>query len=277
MDDLKKKIEYLKKQISNQERLASLGMLSAGIAHEIQNPLNFVINFSKLSLKLLQDMEDILSEINDIIPQDSKDEIEDIMNDLRGNMGKIEENGNRASSIVRGILLHSRGKDDEYLPTDLQQLVHEYIWLAYHAVRANNKSFNVSIQEHYAEDIPQVNIIPQDISRTIINLMNNACYAVFSKSKEASDTPYDPIIRIELKKEGDWVKLIIEDNGTGISEEVKEKLFTPFFTTKPVGEGTGLGLSISKSIIEEKHHGRIEMETKINEFTRFTISFPIQK
>ncbi len=276
MKELNKEIEYLKKQISEQDHLASLGMLSAGIAHEIQNPLNFVINFSKLSLKLLQDMEDVLSEIETPLSEEIKDEIADIMEDLRGNMHKIEENGNRASSIVRGILLHSRGKD-EFIETDLEQLIHEYVWLSYHAVRANNKSFNVTIQENYEAGVPKLNVIPQDLSRAIINIMNNACYAVFSKAKEASDAPYKPTIIISLKKEGNWIKIIIEDNGIGISEEVNQKLYTPFFTTKPVGEGTGLGLSITKSIIEDKHNGTIEMETKHGEYTRFTISFPIQK
>jgi signal transduction histidine kinase len=277
MNDLKKQIEHLKKQIKEQERLASLGMLSAGIAHEIQNPLNFVINFSKLSIKLLKDIEDILAEVNHVIPEDLGGELDDIMADLRGNMNKIEENGSRASNIVKGILLYSRGKDDEYIPTGLKQLVHEYVWLSYHAVRANNKSFNVTIIEKYAEDVPLLNIIPQDLSRVIVNLMNNACYAVFGKAKEASETPYNPVITVELRKTGNVVELIIEDNGCGISDEVKEHLYTPFFTTKPIGDGTGLGLSISKSVIEGKHNGTIEMETKVNEFTRFIISLPIEK
>jgi signal transduction histidine kinase len=277
MNDPKKQIEYLKKQIKEQERLASLGMLSAGIAHEIQNPLNFVINFSKLSVKLLKDIEDILVEVNHVIPEDLREELDDIMADLQGNMNKIEENGNRASSIVKGILLYSRGKDDEYIPTSLEQLIHEFVWLSYHAVRANNKSFNVTIIEKYAEDIPLLAIIPQDLSRVVVNLMNNACYAVFAKAKEASEMPYDPIITVELKKAGGVVELIIEDNGCGVSDEAKEHLFTPFFTTKPIGDGTGLGLSISKTIIEGKHNGMIEVETKVNEFTRFIISLPIEK
>jgi signal transduction histidine kinase len=278
MNDLKKQIEYLKKQINEQERLASLGMLSAGIAHEIQNPLNFVINFSKLSVKLLKDIEDILKEVNNVIPEDLREELDDIMTDLQGNMNKIEENGNRASSIVKGILLCSRGKDNEYIPTSLQQLIHEYVWLSYHAVRANNKSFNVTIIEKYAEDIPLLNIIPQDLSRVVVNLMNNACYAVFTRAKEVSEAPYNPTITVELKRAaGDAVELMIEDNGCGIANEAREHLFTPFFTTKPVGDGTGLGLSISKSIIEGKHNGTIEMETKENEFTRFIVSLPIEK
>lgn len=276
-ENTQKEIENLRKQISQQEKMASLGLLSAGIAHEIQNPLNFVINFSKVSQKLLKDMQEVLDELGDVLPDDSVEEIKEIMSDLEGNMSKIEENGNRASSIVRGILLYSRGKDDEYIPTDLQQLTKEYVWLSYHAVRANNKSFNVSIQEDYADGLPLVKIIPQDFSRAVLNLMNNACYAVFSKSKEATGTAYQPTIRISLKKEGDRINLAIEDNGQGISEEIKKKLYTPFFTTKPIGEGTGLGLSITKSIIEQKHNGTIEMDTRPGKYTRFTISIPIQQ
>lgn len=276
-ENTQKEIEKLRKQISQQEKMASLGLLSAGIAHEIQNPLNFVINFSKVSQKLLKDMQEVLDELGDALPEDSVEEIKEIMSDLEGNMNKIEENGNRASGIVRGILLYSRGKDDEYIPTDLHQLTKEYVWLSYHAVKANNKSFNVAIQEEYADDLPLVKVIPQDFSRAILNLMNNACYAVFSKSKEIADATYQPTIRICLKKEGDRINLSIEDNGQGISEETKKKLYTPFFTTKPIGEGTGLGLSITKSIIEQKHNGTIEMDTRPGEYTRFTISIPIQQ
>ena len=275
-DDCMKELERLRKQISQQEKLASLGLLSAGIAHEIQNPLNFVINFSKLSSKLLQDMEEVLDELGNQLPAESGEEIREIMDDLKGNMCKIEENGNRASSIVRGILLYSRGKDDEYIPSNLCQLTKEYVWLSYHAVRANNKSFNVTIQEEYDETLPLVKVIPQDFSRAVLNLINNACYAVFSKSKSVTKAPYYPTIKVSLQKDGDSVRLTIEDNGSGITNEVKEKLYTPFFTTKPVGEGTGLGLSITKSIIEQKHNGTIGLETEPDEFTRFIITIPIQ-
>lgn len=275
-DNSKQEIERLKKQVSQQEKMASLGLLSAGIAHEIQNPLNFVINFSKLSCKLLQDMEEVLDELKDKLPADADEELREIMEDLKSNMNKIEENGNRASSVIRGILLYSRGKDDEYIPTNLCQLTKEYIWLSYHAVRANNKSFNVAIEEEYDDTLQLVKVIPQDFSRAVLNLMNNACYAVFNKSKGATETPYKPTIKVSLKKDGDKVRLTIEDNGSGITDEVKEKLYTPFFTTKPLGEGTGLGLSITKSIIEQKHNGTIELESQPNEFTRFTITIPIQ-
>lgn len=275
-ENTQKEIENLRKQIRQQEKMASLGLLSAGIAHEIQNPLNFVINFSKVSLKLLKDMEEVLSELGDKLPDDAADEIREIMADLEGNMSKIEENGNRASGIVRGILLYSRGKDDEYIPTDLGQLVKEYVWLSYHAVRANNKSFNVAIKEDYEAGLPLIKVIPQDFSRAVLNLMNNACYAVFSKSKETSDTGYQPTIKVTLKKEADQICLTLEDNGPGIPDDIKEKLYTPFFTTKPIGEGTGLGLSITKSIIEQKHNGTIGIETCPGQYTRFIISIPIQ-
>lgn len=235
-----------------------------------------MINFSKLSCKLRKIWKTYWTNWKCKLPADADEEIREIMDDLKGNMCKIEENGNRASSIVRGILLYSRGKDDEYIPTDLCQLTKEYVWLSYHAVRANNKSFNVAITEEYDNTIPQVKVIPQDFSRAVLNLMNNACYAVFSKSKGVSTNPYSPTIRVKLTKDGDRVRLVIEDNGLGITKEVKEKLYTPFFTTKPVGEGTGLGLSITKSIIEQKHNGTIEMESEPNEFTRFTITIPIQ-
>ncbi len=217
-----------------------------------------------------------MDELENKLPADTDEEIREIMDDLKGNMSKIEENGNRASSIVRGILLYSRGKDDEYIPSDLCQLTKEYVWLSYHAVRANNKSFNVSIIEEYDETLPLVKVIPQDFSRAVLNLMNNACYAVFNKSKGITESPYKPTIKVSLTKDGDRVRLVIEDNGSGITKEVEEKLYTPFFTTKPVGEGTGLGLSITKSIIEQKHNGTIEMESEPNEFTRFTITIPIQ-
>ena len=223
-EDSMKELERLRKQISQQEKMASLGLLSAGIAHEIQNPLNFVINFSKLSCKLLQDMEDVLDELESKLPADADEEIREIMDDLKSNMCKIEENGNRASSIVRGILLYSRGKDDEYIPTDLCQLTKEYVWLSYHAVRANNKSFNVTIIEKYDNTLPPVKVIPQDFSRAVLNLMNNACYAVFSKSKGVVENPYSPTIKVRLIKDGDRVRLVIEDNGLGITKEVKEKL-----------------------------------------------------
>lgn len=281
MEDQSKEIEHLRLQIKNLEKLSSLGMLSAGIAHEIQNPLNFVINFSKLSGKLVDDLEDILEEEKEILSPEIwgkltsiHEEFTDILNDLHENLHKIEEHGNRATSIIRGILLYSRGKEDEYVPTNIQQLVKEYVWLSYHSMRANYKGFNITIRESYDESIPMMNLIPQDFSRAVLNIMNNACYAVYSKSK-ISSLDYQPTISIDLKKVGDQVRLSIEDNGTGMPENIRNAVFEAFFTTKPAGEGTGLGLSITKSIIEEKHHGTIQLETKEGEFSRFVFLIPL--
>ena len=180
---MEQQIETLQQQLKQQEKLASLGMLSAGIAHEIQNPLNFVINFSKMSNKLLGDLTDIMEDNEDKLSDDDREEVEDIIADLKENMGKIVEHGERAISIIQGILLVSRGKEDEFLPTDVCKLVKEYVWLSYHAMRANHKGFNLSIHEDYQEGMAQLMVIPQDLSRAILNLMNNACYTVWHKSQ----------------------------------------------------------------------------------------------
>lgn len=274
-EDSYQELAKLREQIAKQEKMASLGMLTAGIAHEIQNPLNFVINFSKMSGKLLEDLEDILSEGSMSLSEDDREELTEIMEDLKENVRRIAENGDRASSIIRNILLYSRGKEDEYIPTDLCRLTKEYVSLSYHAMRANHKNFNVTFEEDYDETLPQVSVIPQDFSRAVLNIMNNACYAVFAKSRGATGCGYNPTIRISLHKDGDSARLVIEDNGTGISPDIRKHLFTPFFTTKPVGEGTGLGLSITKSIIEQKHHGTIKVESEPGQYSRFTISIPL--
>ena len=180
---MEQEINNLKERLQKQEKLASLGILSAGIAHEIQNPLNFVINFSKMSDKLLKDLTDIVEDNADNISEEDREDLEDIVADLKENMGKIVEHGERAISIIRGILLVSRGKENEYLPTDVCKLAKEYVWLSYHAMRANHKGFNASIHEQYEEGLPQMMVIPQDLSRAILNIMNNALYAVWKKSQ----------------------------------------------------------------------------------------------
>ena len=283
MDEPNKEIERLRMQVSSLEKLSSLGMLSAGIAHEIQNPLNFVINFSKLSAKLVEDLQDIVAEEQELLSPEAKqriselnEELDEIVNDLHGNLQKIEEHGNRAISIIRGILLYSRGKENEFIPTDLAKLVKEYVWLSYHPMRANYKGFNLTIREEYATDLPLQRIVPQDFSRAVLNLMNNACYAVYNKSK-CSAVGFEPVISVTLRREEDQVCLQIEDNGTGMPAAIKEQIFIPFYTTKPAGEGTGLGLSITRTIIEEKHKGTIQVDSEEGKFTRFTIRIPLTK
>ena len=269
-------MEDLKQKLKEQEKLASLGLLSAGIAHEIQNPLNFVINFSKMSDKLLKDLTEIVEDNEDSLPADDREEVEDIVADLKENLSKIVEHGERAISIIRGILLMSRGKEGEFLPTDICKLVKEYVWLSYHAMRANHKNFNISIREDYEEGLPQMMVIPQDISRAVLNVMNNACYAVWQKSQTASDD-YKPEIDISVKTADGQLSISICDNGMGMSEDVKNRIYETFFTTKPVGEGTGLGMAITRDIIENKHQGHLCFDSAEGEGTTFNITIPFKK
>ena len=268
--------EQLKQQLKQQEKLASLGMLSAGIAHEIQNPLNFVINFSKMSDKLLQDLTDIVEDNEDKLPEEDREETEDIIADLRENMAKIMEHGERAVHIIQSILMVSRGKENEFLPTDVCKIVKEYVWLSYHAMRANCKGFNISIHEQYQEGLPMMMVIPQDLSRAVLNVMNNASYAVWKKYQSKGES-YRPEISVAVRTEGDNLLISISDNGEGMTEEVKQRLFENFFTTKPIGQGTGLGLGIARDIVENKHGGKVSFESTEGEGTVFTFTIPIRK
>lgn len=262
--------------MKKQEKLASLGLLTAGIAHEIQNPLNFVINFSKMSDKLLKDLTEIVEDNEDKLPEEDREDVEDIVQDLKENMAKIVEHGERAISIIQGILLVSRGKESEFLPVDICKLVKEYVWLSYHAMRANHKGFNLSIHENYQEGLPNIMVIPQDISRAVLNLMNNSCYAVWSKAQTAGED-YKPEVNVSVKTEGTDLVITLADNGEGMTEETKQRLYENFFTTKPIGKGTGLGMSIVKDIVENKHHGTITFDSEFGEGTAFTITIPIKK
>ena len=246
---MEKTIEKLREQLQKQEKLASLGMLSAGIAHEIQNPLNFVINFSKMNDKLLSDLEELVADNADKLPDDDREDLIDIMADLKENMAKIAEHGERAISIIQGILLVSRGKEGEFIPSDVRRIVKEYTWLSYHAMRANHKDFNVTIRESYQEDMPLARVIPQDLSRAVLNLVNNAFYAIWHKSQTA-DAAYKPEFSVSVSSQADSFTITFTDNGEGMTDEVKQRLFEHFFTTKPIGQGTGLGLNISRAIAE---------------------------
>ena len=269
-------IEQLKEQLKKQEKLASLGLLSAGIAHEIQNPLNFVINFSKMSDKLLADLTEIVEDNKDKLPDADREEMEDIMTDLKENMQKIVEHGERAIGIIQGILLVSRGKENEFRPTDICKLVKEYVWLSYHAMRANHKGFNLAIHEAYDTTMPQMTVIPQDLSRAVLNVMNNACYAVWHKSQAATDD-YSPEINIKVVKEDGHLVISIADNGEGMTDDVKQHLYENFFTTKPVGMGTGLGMSITRDIIENKHGGKMSFTSTLGEGSAFTFTIPAKE
>ena len=270
-------IEYYKQQLQRQEKLASLGLLTAGIAHEVQNPLNFVINFSKTSQKLLGDLEEVIAENRDRISQDGSDEISEISNDLKANLEKIIAHSERAVGIVRDILLMSRGKENEFLPTDVCRIVKEYVWLSYHSMRAKYKNFNISIKETYQADIPQISVIPQDLSRAVLNVMNNACYAVRERQLSDEDKDYMPEISIGVEFFGGNLVIKISDNGAGMTDEVKQKLYENFFTTKPAGEGTGLGMAITRDIIENKHGGKISFVSEKGKGTEFKFEIPVKK
>jgi signal transduction histidine kinase len=261
-DDLKS----TQQQLIQQEKLASLGSLTAGIAHEIKNPLNFVTNFSQLSTELL----DELNESND--EEDKKD----IMHHLKSNLEKINHHGKRANSIVMSMLQHARGGEGEKQMTDINQICNEFTDLSYQGMRAKVQDFNCTIEKHLDPKIPQVNVIPQDISRVILNLLNNAFYASNEKSinMKSTENTYSPKITISTLLQDQHVIIKIRDNGSGIPAQVKQKIFEPFFTTKPSGEGTGLGLSICNDIIKA-HGGNMHVESEMNNFTEFIITLPL--
>lgn len=266
-------LDALRQQLQKQEKLASLGLLSAGIAHEIQNPLNFVINFSKMSSKLLDDLTAIVEDNADRLSDDDREDLTDIMADLKENMEHIAGNGERAVSIIQGILLVSRGKENEFVPSDVCHIVSEYVRLAYHAMRANYQGFNVTIREHYQDGLPKIMVIPQDLSRAVLNVVNNACYAVWRKTQIA-DTDYSPEISVSVGSSADHLIINISDNGEGMNDEVKQRLFENFYTTKPIGQGTGLGMGITRDIIENKHGGQLTFTSTEGKGSTFTFTIP---
>jgi signal transduction histidine kinase len=268
--------EYYQEQLKRQEKLASLGLLSAGIAHEVQNPLNFVINFGKMSQKLVRDIIEIIDDNKDKLSSDDVDDLDAAADDLQSNLEKILSHSERAVNIVRDILLMSRGKENEFLPTDVSRIVKEYVWLSYHSMRANFKNFNISIKEQYEAGAPLIKVIPQDLSRAVLNVMNNACYAVWQRQqKDGKD--FSPEISVCVKFEDGSVVITIADNGDGMTDEVKQKLYENFFTTKPAGQGTGLGMAITRDIIENKHKGKISFESELGKGRSFRFEIPAEK
>jgi signal transduction histidine kinase len=249
-----------------QEKLASLGALTAGIAHEIKNPLNFINNFSDVSNELL---DDLITELK----KGDKKEISEIIESLKQNLEKITNHGKRADSIVKGMLLHSRGTAGEKALTDINELLDQYAALAYHGLRAQDKDFNISFEKEYDKTIEKINVVPQDISRVFLNIINNACYAANDKKKRLGNG-FSPLLKISTKNLGDKVEVHIKDNGMGIPDKIKSELFNPFFTTKPTGEGTGLGLSLSYDIVVKQHNGEIKVESKEGEGAEFIIIIP---
>ena len=254
------------------EKLASLGQLTAGIAHEIKNPLNFVNNFSGVSVELLDELQETLAGVK--ADDKARDEIIDVMDTLRGNLEKIVQHGKRADSIVKNMLLHSREGSGEHRPVDINSIVEESLNLAYHGARAEKQGFNITLERSFDPAAGEVDLYPQEVTRVLLNLISNGFYAATKRKTQDGDTNFEPTLAATTKNLGDRVEIRIRDNGTGIPPEVKEKMFNPFFTTKPAGEGTGLGLSISHDIIVKQHAGSIAVDTEPGRFTEFKIVLP---
>ncbi len=254
------------------EKLASLGQLTAGIAHEIKNPLNFVNNFSALSAELTDELNDVLKSVT--LAGNVREEVDELTGLLKDNLQKVVQHGKRADSIVKNMLLHSREGSGEHRPADINALLEESLNLAYHGARAEKPQFNVTLQRDFDAAAGTIEVFPQEITRAFLNLISNGFYAVTMRKLETGDSGFDPIVSATTRNLGHAVEIRIRDNGTGIPAEVKEKMFNPFFTTKPAGEGTGLGLSMSHDIIVKQHGGRIDVETEPGKFTEFTIVLP---
>jgi two-component system, NtrC family, sensor kinase len=254
------------------QKLASLGQLTAGIAHEIKNPLNFVNNFSGVSVELIDELQETLkgASFDDKIRR----EIAELTDTLRGNLDKVVQHGKRADAIVKNMLLHSRESSGEHRPVDINALVDESLNLAYHGARAEKQGFTITPERSFDPAAGEVDVFPQEITRALLNLISNGFYAATKRKAEANGGDCEPTLAAATKNLGNSVEIRIRDNGTGIPPEVKEKLFSPFFTTKPAGEGTGLGLSISHDIIVKQHGGSIEVDTQPGEFTEFRIILP---
>jgi signal transduction histidine kinase len=252
-------------QLIQSEKMASLGELTAGIAHEIQNPLNFVNNFSEVNSELIAEMKQEIDKGN-------LQEVKSIADSIDENEQKIISHGKRADAIVKGMLQHSRSSNGLKEPTDINALCDEYLRLSYHGLRAKDKSFNATMKTDFDDTIGNINIIPQDIGRVVLNLINNAFYAVDEKKKHLADG-YDPTVSVSTQKENGKVEIRVADNGNGIPQKVLDKIFQPFFTTKPTGQGTGLGLSLAYDIMKA-HGGEITVSTKVGEYTEFIIRLP---
>ena len=254
------------------EKLASLGQLTAGIAHEIKNPLNFVNNFSGISVELIDELKDTLTRVK--ADDKTRSDIAELAHTLQDNLNKIVQHGQRADSIVKNMLLHSRAGSGEHRPADINGIVDEAVNLAYHGARAEKQGFNITLERSLDPTAGQVDCFPQEITRVLLNLISNGFYAATKRKGQAEDGGYEPTLLAATRNLGDRVEIRIRDNGTGIPPEVREKMFNPFFTTKPAGEGTGLGLSISHDIIVKQHAGSIEVDSQPGEFTEFRIVLP---
>jgi len=256
------------------EKMASLGQLTAGIAHEIKNPLNFVNNFASLSMGLLDELKAAAASAFAALDQRQRSQVDEVTELLTGNLERITEHGKRADNIVKSMLAHSRSGGGDRQSVDLNGLVEEALNLAYHGARAQDQNFNITLDREYGRDIAPVELVPQDMTRVFLNLFGNGFYAAGKRQRAAHNGVFRPVLTVTTRDLGEAVEVRVRDNGVGIPDDIKDKLFQPFFTTKPTGEGTGLGLSISYEIVTKQHGGTIKVASEVGEFTEFIVSLP---
>ena len=271
---LSTELEEIKQKFIQSDKLAFIGKLTTGIMHEIKNPLNFINNFTKLSQELVGELNEIIDGASEKLDDDTRADLDDIRSMLANNLSKILENGERAQRIIFSMLAQMHDKQEVvFVPSDINKLVDEFAKLAYQGMRGNDSGFNLSFKTDFDPSITQVNLEFQEMSRVIINLVDNACYALNEKKKRLKDS-FSPELLLATKKLDNFIEIRIKDNGSGMPQAVIDKLFSPFFTTKPKGQGTGLGLSLSYDIITNIHKGKIEITSKEDEYTEFRILIP---
>jgi two-component system, NtrC family, sensor kinase len=267
-----RELQAAQNRLVQTQKLASLGQLTAGIAHEIKNPLNFVNNFSALSVELADELSDVLKPV--ALPSKVREEVKELTGTLKDNLGRVVQHGKRADSIVKNMLLHSREGSGERRTSDINSLVGESLNLAYHGARAEKANFSINIEHDLDPEAGAIDLYPQEITRALLNLISNGFYAATRRKVEAGDDTFEPVLSAATRNLGPTVEIRIRDNGTGIPPEVREKMFNPFFTTKPTGDGTGLGLSMTHDIIVKQHGGRIDVESEPGVFTEIIITLP---
>ncbi|MGV3558744.1 sensor histidine kinase [Larkinella arboricola] len=264
-------LAILQERVGQLDRLASIGQLTAGILHELKNPLSFIGNYARLAIDLMGEVDDIGDRLKD---HPEWDELSSLLDMARGNINRIRENSARAERLIQGMLAQARNDGAHFVPTDLNTLLEEFTKLAYQGIRAGDKEFVVSLAFQLDPGVGEVTLAPSEFNRVILNLVLNACYAVNERRKKQPDD-YKPVITVASRKEADSIVVTIRDNGEGIPDEVRQKLFTPFFTTKPAGKGTGLGLALSREIINGLHKGSLSVDSVPGQFTAFTINLPL--
>lgn len=267
-------IKILKQQLVQSEKMASLGQLTAGIAHEIKNPLNLMISFADISIDRVKELENEFQVEKNALSHEKIKIIDELLHEMDQNLKKVKEHGNRIDAIVKCMLLHSRGKEGEFQAVDLNRMLEENVSLVKHSMRALEPAIDAGIETNLDHSIGKVNIVPQDFCRAFINIVSNACFAANEKRKKAAPA-FSPLVSIKSRNLGNSIEVSIRDNGNGIPEKYRDKIFTPFFTTKPVGTGTGLGLSIAYDIITKVHKGTINFESIEGEYAEFIITIPV--